>query len=537
MKMQSTGKFPCLFVLGAFLLGSCGGTSSVTSEEESLESTLSDSIPSLSTDESSSLEEDSSSFWSESSSSSEESSGSSEESSDSYSEPSNSYEEPSSEYPSSIESSDFDSSSEETGKSYRIEFGETKYTGSSVFDSKCYESEIEVSVHGSNCYSGGVGSSVRIGSGSKSGSMSFTFSAPIQAIEVYSFVYSAPYSLILTVGGNELTSPVFEETAPASSPTYSASFGLPVSSFSLSGSIRFCLSSLTVYVGGSLPETSTPETSSSEVLDSTTERDFSSVSSSTSTTLPSSSDEYYQGINWSLKGANLKTALCERISKGYQSKGYDFAYEAYPNTDTDEEGKIVDMYSAYRYSPTADHQGAPGKGNYNKEGQMFNREHTIPQSVFSERAPMKSDLHHLLPTDAYVNNRRSNFPHGYVGSNVSYTSTNGTTVGTGDATKNRGYSGACCEVIDEYKGDIARIYFYFVTRYQKELPGWKSYASFDGKAYPSLSSWAIETYLEWNDLDPISDRERERNDAVFAYQKNRNPFVDVPGLAHQIWDV
>ncbi|MDY2913567.1 MAG: endonuclease [Candidatus Enteromonas sp.] len=496
MKMQSTGKFPCLFVLGAFLLGSCGGTSSVTSEEESLESTLSDSVPSLSTDESSSLEENSSPVLGESS-----------------------------------------SSSEETGKSYRIEFGETKYTGSSVFDSKCYESEIEVSVHGSNCYSGGVGSAVRIGSGNKSGSMSFTFSTPIQAIEVYSFVYSSPYSLILTWGGNELTSPVLEETVPSSSPTYSTSFGIPVSSFSLSGSIRFCLSSLTVYVGGSLPETSTPETSSSEVLDSTTESESSSVSSSTSTTLPSSSDEYYQGINWSLKGANLKTALCERISKGYQSKGYDFAYEAYSSTDTDEEGKIVDMYSAYRYSPTADHQGAPGKGNYSKEGQMFNREHTIPQSVFSERAPMKSDLHHLLPTDAYVNNRRSNFPHGYVGSNVSYKSTNGTTVGTGDSQKNRGYSGSCCEVIDEYKGDIARIYFYFVTRYQSELPGWKSYASFDGKAYPSLSSWAIETYLEWNDLDPISDRERERNDAVFAYQKNRNPFVDVPGLAHQIWDV
>ena len=73
---------------------------------------------------------------------------------------------------------------------------------------------------------------------------------------------------------------------------------------------------------------------------------------------------------------------------------------------------------------------------------------------------MKSDIVHVLPTDCYVNNRRSSYPFGEVG-NATYTSNNGySKLGS---CKTSGYSGTVFEPNDEIKGDIARIYFYMVT--------------------------------------------------------------------------
>lgn len=227
----------------------------------------------------------------------------------------------------------------------------------------------------------------------------------------------------------------------------------------------------------------------------------------------------------------MKTSLYNLI-KGHTNKGYDFAYEAYQTTDVDENGKIIDIYSNQHFDPVKDHQGAPGKSNYDEEGDCYNREHTVPQSVFSEGQPMKSDLHHLLPTDGYANNRRSNYPHAEV-SSATWTSSNGCKLGNSVTT---GYTGKAFEVPDQYKGDIARIYFYMVTRYENVVKNWKTFAAFTKDSYPSLSSWAITLYLKWSDMDPVSEKEIKRNDAVYAYQKNRNPFVDHPEFAHRIWD-
>ena len=275
--------------------------------------------------------------------------------------------------------------------------------------------------------------------------------------------------------------------------------------------------------------------------ESSSSSDSSSLPSSSSSSVPSSSSSYsyvppdpgnyYGQIGENLSGANLKTALFHLID-GHTNKGYDYAYTAYPDTDVDDDGKIIDIYSSYRWDPDKDHHGAPGKGNYDAEGQMFNREHTIPQSVFNEGSPMKADLHHLLPTDAYVNNRRSNYPHAEVGTST-YTSSNGCKLGS---SKTPGYSGTAFEVIDEYKGDIARIYFYMVTRYQDKLSSWKSYEPFSRNAFPSLASWAKDLYLKWSDNDPVSEKEIRRNEAIYAIQENRNPFIDHPEYAHRIWD-
>ena len=288
------------------------------------------------------------------------------------------------------------------------------------------------------------------------------------------------------------------------------------------------------YAGGVAPSSSSSSQTSSEEQESqesSSEATSSSSSSSQATSdAPSDPGTYYDNISKTATGATLKTALFNLI-KNHTNNGYDFAYTAYKTSDVDDNGKIIDVYSSCKFDPERDHQGAPGKTNYSKEGDLFNREHTVPQSVFNEAQPMKSDLHHLLPTDGYVNNRRSNYPHAVV-SSAKYTSSNGTKVGTSGT---EGVSGTVCEPIDEYKGDFARIYFYMVTRYEDKVSGWKSFGAFSGNSFPALSSWAISLYLKWSEQDPVSEKEVKRNEVIYGFQKNRNPFVDHPEYAKRIW--
>lgn len=255
----------------------------------------------------------------------------------------------------------------------------------------------------------------------------------------------------------------------------------------------------------------------------------SSASSSSPITSSTSSYQgtYYSGIDWNTSGASLKTSLCGLINS-HTSLGYDGLWTAYKTSDLDSNGKIWDMYSNYRWTPDSEKCGT-----YSVEGDCYNREHTIPQSVFSKANPMVCDLHHVYPTDGKVNGMRSNYPHGNV-SSATYTSGNGSKLGTGSDV-NYGYTGKVFEVIDEYKGDFARTYFYFVTCYQANMSGY-TFDSFAKNTYPSLLEWALKVYLEWNDLDPVSAKEITRNDKVYSLQNNRNPFIDHPEAAHKIWD-
>jgi len=175
---------------------------------------------------------------------------------------------------------------------------------------------------------------------------------------------------------------------------------------------------------------SIPDSSlSSEPLSSS-----SSVSSSNPPASSSAPDnKYYSSIDWSKSGASLKTSLSSLILP-HKNLGYDGLWTAYESSDVDSNGKILDMYSNYHWSTSGDKCG-----NYSKEGDCFNREHTIPQSVFSEAAPMVSDLNHVFPTDGKVNGVRSNHPHGNV-ANATYTSGNGSKLGTGSSL-NKGYGG------------------------------------------------------------------------------------------------
>lgn len=237
-------------------------------------------------------------------------------------------------------------------------------------------------------------------------------------------------------------------------------------------------------------------------------------------------------------GAALKTQLSSIITAGAVDKGYDFLYTIYKTSDNLPNGKVWDMYSL-KSDGTANYyydHGGDKCGSYSNEGSCYNREHTFCDSWLGNASPQRSDAHHLIPTDGYVNNRRSSFPHGKVGS-ASWTSSNGSKLGSSDAST--GYSGTVFEPIDEFKGDFARMYFYVATRYESKIGGWANNGSageiLAGNSYPAYKAWFYNLMLKWNALDPVSQKERNRNDAIQVYQKNRNPYIDHPELAEYIW--
>lgn len=222
--------------------------------------------------------------------------------------------------------------------------------------------------------------------------------------------------------------------------------------------------------------------------------------------------------------AALKTQLSSIISTGTANVGYDGLYNVYPTSDLTADGKVWDMYSTCTWT-----HGVKKCGNYSAVCDCYNREHSIPQSFFNEQSPMVSDAHHIYPTDGKVNGQRSNYPHGEC--------SGGTTLPGGKGRLGSStfaeYSGTVFEPDDEYKGDFARTYFYFTTRYMNTTV--TTGGGVFGSTFGALNSWCINLYLKWSRQDPVSQKEIDRNNAVAVFQHNRNPYIDHPELVEYIW--
>jgi deoxyribonuclease-1 len=144
----------------------------------------------------------------------------------------------------------------------------------------------------------------------------------------------------------------------------------------------------------------------------------------------------------------------------------------------------------------------------------FNCEHTWPQSFSNEAEPMKSDLYHLYPTDETANNKRGNLDFGIV--NTVTWSVGGSKLGYDSESQ------LVFEPRDVHKGNVARTHFYYIIRY-------------DGNYNEYVDPGKMEAHFrEWHVSDPVDADETARNEAIYALQNNRNPFIDHPEFVDRI---
>lgn len=226
-------------------------------------------------------------------------------------------------------------------------------------------------------------------------------------------------------------------------------------------------------------------------------------------------------------GEDLQKSL-STILNDANDVGYNGLWNLYKTTDRRSDGKVWDMYS----DVTNYTFGTDQCGSYGVEGDCYNREHSVPKSWFNKQSPMVSDIWHVYPTDGKINGMRSNNPFGEVGSGAS-SSKNGFSKWGKCVTP--GYSGTVFEPNDEYKGDFARTYFYFATRYKGVATSGQGALVFTS-TYPYITGWQLDMLLRWHKKDPVSPKELDRNEAVYdSRQGNRNPFIDYPELVDLIF--
>ena len=267
---------------------------------------------------------------------------------------------------------------------------------------------------------------------------------------------------------------------------------------------------------------------------------------------PNETGTYYQAADGK-KAQELKTALFGIISP-HTIQTYTYGvWDAIESYDLREDGMIWEIYLGIsNFTPRTDRD----KGDDVEEGVKYNREHAMPKSWFNEATqdnytvnvyPMYTDLHHLFPTDRLINTMRSNYPYGEVGPNITKQSAGGFSK-FGRCKDDLGYkvngqNGRVFEPNDEYKGDLARVYFYMATCYEsyknekgvtRSPANWTS-DMLASNVYPFFTDWALKMLLRWAANDPVSEKELNRNEAIYGIQGNRNPFVDYPGLEQYIW--
>ena len=239
-------------------------------------------------------------------------------------------------------------------------------------------------------------------------------------------------------------------------------------------------------------------------------------------------------------GYTLKTQLFNIINPHTIVSYSPGLWNLYPLSDVRADGKVWDIYTTCNFTFGTGTGGNQDQGSGGtSECQFFNREHTFPKSWFGGVAgtPMYSDAFHVMPADKKVNGLRGNNAYGIVGT-ATNTSSNGCKIGNNIA--QNGPNLTVFEPADEYKGDIARNYFYMATCYEDLIGSWENNNSngaafLDGTNTRVYEQWSLNMLYSWHIADPVSRKEDDRNNAVYAAQGNRNPFIDHPEWVYTIW--
>lgn len=250
---------------------------------------------------------------------------------------------------------------------------------------------------------------------------------------------------------------------------------------------------------------------------------------------------YYDGLD-NQSGKNLFDAIHAAAKKGYMSLSYDGVWTAYCAIDVDEHGYVIDIYNDdSQFVCGGSAQGA----NASAVGQGYNREHSIPKSWFggsTSTSTPGTDIFHLVPTDVYTNSQRSNLAYGEVASAAWTSPTGGGKRGTAKVISGQSCSTNVFEPMDKYKGDLARGYMGTMVRWAGD---YQAFTTGDGAKIFSgtyteagkygLTEYGIALLMKWHREDPVSDKERARNNGIQQTQGNRNPFIDYPDLAEYLW--
>ena len=222
---------------------------------------------------------------------------------------------------------------------------------------------------------------------------------------------------------------------------------------------------------------------------------------------------YYDSAN-GLSGNSLKSAL-HNIIDDHTEKTYDDLWTILKESDEDPDNSsnFIMIYTGRSISKSSVYPD-------------FNREHVWAKSHgdFGTTPPAGTDAHHLRPSDVSVNSDRGNKDFD-----------NGGTQHT-EATECY-WDSDSWEPRDAVKGDVARMMFYMAVRCECGCSGERDLELVDYITGSTSSPifGKLSTLLEWHNQDPVDDFERNRNEVVYSYQNNRNPFVDSSQYVARIW--
>jgi endonuclease I len=125
-----------------------------------------------------------------------------------------------------------------------------------------------------------------------------------------------------------------------------------------------------------------------------------------------------------------------------------------------------------------------------------------------------SDAHHIRAENGQENSSRNNKNFGTVNSSTVYAGPAGTQ--------------------GSWRGDVARALFYMAVRFESlNVVNGDPVELSSGN--PSYQIGDLATLLTWNISDPRDDFEMNRNNYIYTWQMNRNPFIDHPSLADYIF--
>lgn len=243
---------------------------------------------------------------------------------------------------------------------------------------------------------------------------------------------------------------------------------------------------------------------------------------------------YYDDVNLTLTGTQLRDELGVKVSNTHSnSLSYSEIWTATMVTDLDpnNSNNVLLLYG-WENGSDSDVTNDVSRSKNDNGGSVgdWNREHTFPNSLaspdldqFGTSGPPYSDAHNLRSTDVQRNGQRGSLKFA-AGSGNSGTTSGGW------------YPGDASVGGTDWRGDVARIVMYMYLRYGNQcLPTFVA----DGTVN-TVDANMIDLLLEWNAADPVSPYEDARNTfheniANATAQGNRNPFIDNPRLATQIW--